>query len=159
MWYHYTCVGLPKDLKLEKVKYKCIGCALRQGTLTPPAQTDKAETPDPSDPTQTEIETLLLDFFITKKRISLQNFEFVVAEGHTNIPLKLEEIPSLMYMKDTIDSWKTKVSSELTKCLNTRTLVTNFKQINMSKSKSDHEIAQVQREEKAQDDRLFNLVI
>ena len=32
MWYHYTCIGLPQDLKLlEKIKYKCIGCAIRDG--------------------------------------------------------------------------------------------------------------------------------
>ena len=31
MWYHYTCIGLPTDLKLEKIKYKCIGCAIREG--------------------------------------------------------------------------------------------------------------------------------
>jgi hypothetical protein len=35
MWYHYTCIGLPQDLKLlEKVKYKCIGCAIREGRFT-----------------------------------------------------------------------------------------------------------------------------
>lgn len=35
MWYHYTCIGLPQDLKLlEKIKYKCIGCAIRQGLFT-----------------------------------------------------------------------------------------------------------------------------
>ena len=33
MWYHQTCVGLPADLKLEKIKYKCIGCALREGRI------------------------------------------------------------------------------------------------------------------------------
>lgn len=33
MWYHTTCVGLPPDLKLEKVKYKCIGCAIREGKM------------------------------------------------------------------------------------------------------------------------------
>lgn len=31
MWYHYTCIGL-QDLKLlEKVQYKCVSCAIRQG--------------------------------------------------------------------------------------------------------------------------------
>lgn len=35
MWYHYTCIGLPQDLKLlEKVKYKCIGCAIREGRFS-----------------------------------------------------------------------------------------------------------------------------
>jgi hypothetical protein len=33
MWYHQTCVGLPVDLKLDKIKYKCIGCALREGGI------------------------------------------------------------------------------------------------------------------------------
>lgn len=33
MWYHQSCVGLPTDLKLEKIKYKCIGCALREGKI------------------------------------------------------------------------------------------------------------------------------
>lgn len=34
MWYHYTCIGLPQDLKLlEKIKYKCIGCAIRDGNI------------------------------------------------------------------------------------------------------------------------------
>ena len=33
MWYHLTCVGLPPDLKLDKVKYKCIGCAIREGKM------------------------------------------------------------------------------------------------------------------------------
>jgi hypothetical protein len=31
MWFHYICVGLPKDLKLDKLKYKCIGCMIREG--------------------------------------------------------------------------------------------------------------------------------
>ena len=26
-------MGLPTDLKLEKVKYKCIGCAIREGKI------------------------------------------------------------------------------------------------------------------------------
>ena len=31
-WYHYTCIGLPQDCKaLEKVHYKCVGCAIREG--------------------------------------------------------------------------------------------------------------------------------
>jgi hypothetical protein len=33
MWYHLNCVGLPNDLKLEKIKYKCIGCAMREGKV------------------------------------------------------------------------------------------------------------------------------
>ena len=33
MWYHQSCVGLPNDLKLDKIKYKCIGCALREGKV------------------------------------------------------------------------------------------------------------------------------
>ena len=33
MWYHLSCVGLPNDLKLDKIKYKCIGCAMREGKI------------------------------------------------------------------------------------------------------------------------------
>lgn len=35
MWYHYICIGLQKDLKLEKIKYKCIGCSIREGLFNP----------------------------------------------------------------------------------------------------------------------------
>ena len=35
MWYHYTCIGLPTDLKmLEKINYKCVGCAIREGKFS-----------------------------------------------------------------------------------------------------------------------------
>ena len=78
MWYHYTCVGLPQDLKLDKIKYKCIGCAIREGKwphqgsaeLTAEEgaeQTDKSQV----DLQQLEIENLPLSYFNQKKRIEI----------------------------------------------------------------------------------------
>lgn len=50
MWYHYTCVGLPKDIKLEKIKYKCVGCAIREGRID-----------DSEQPLITEVEQITVD--------------------------------------------------------------------------------------------------
>ena len=32
-WFHYPCIGISSDTRknLDKVKYKCIGCAIREG--------------------------------------------------------------------------------------------------------------------------------
>ncbi len=35
MWYHHSCIGLSPELKfLDKLEYKCITCAIREGKFT-----------------------------------------------------------------------------------------------------------------------------
>lgn len=149
MWYHFNCVGLPVDLKHDKVKYKCIGCALREGKLQcygslneEQKKANLTEKPNiidfgeglPMDQNQQEIERILLDFFITKQRIPYSQFQFVIHEGRNNIPLNLEEMEYLDYIDQKILQWKLNAASEINKGIDLVDLVTNFKFINFRES-------------------------
>ena len=116
-WYHYACVGLPKDIKLEKVKYKCIGCAIRDGKFQAISQTtnNDKKSQDDFDSNQIEIETLLLDLFLTKEKLAETDLTFVLNEGENKIPLKLEELAFIKFIQSQIVFWKSQVSTQLQK--------------------------------------------
>lgn len=103
---------------MDKVKYKCIGCAIREGKSAQYGGVEIAaeEGADPSDKSQVdlqqiEIENLLLSYFNQKKRIEFSQFEYVINEGIQNIPLQLEEMPQLQFIAASIQRWKSKVEA------------------------------------------------